>query len=76
MDRAAAVVVVGKCGPGSITEAKNSGRLADPGEIVTQIEQGISKGKAVIFPKEARFLYLWHAIFPRLWWKTVLRFES
>lgn len=61
--------------PGSILEARKSGRLADPEKIVDAIDKGVAKGKKVIFPGEARFLYLWHAIFPRLWWKTVMTFE-
>lgn len=62
--------------PGSILEAKKSGRLADPEKIVDAIDKGVAKGKAVIFPGEARLLYLWHALFPRLWWKTVMHFEK
>lgn len=62
--------------PGSIIEARKSGRLADPEKIVDAIEKGIARGKAVIFPGEARLLYLWHALFPRLWWKTVMHFEK
>lgn len=62
--------------PGSILEAKKSGRLADPEKIVDAIEKGIARGKSVIFPGEARLLYLWHALFPGLWWKTVMHFEK
>ncbi|MEH6550172.1 MAG: SDR family oxidoreductase [Pseudomonadales bacterium] len=62
--------------PGSIIEAKKAGRLADPIKIVDAIDKGVAKGKAVIFPGEARLLYLWHALFPRLWWKVVMKFEK
>ena len=51
-------------------------RLADPEKIVDAIDKGVASGKAVIFPGEARLLYLWHALFPRLWWKTVLHYEK
>ncbi len=62
--------------PGSIIEARNSGRLADPEKIVDAIEKGVARGKDVIYPGEARSLQLWKILFPRLWWKTVLHFES
>jgi len=62
--------------PGSMREAKKSGRLADPEKIVDAIDKGVAKNKDIIYPGEARFLYLWHALFPRLWWKTVLQFEK
>ena len=48
----------------------------DPAKIVEQIEQGLEKGKKAIYPGEAKFLELWHALAPRLWWKTVLKFEK
>jgi short-subunit dehydrogenase len=60
----------------ALRNAKQSGRLADPAKIVDQIEQGLEKGKKAIYPGEARFLELWHALAPRLWWKTVLQFEG
>ncbi|MFZ1295537.1 MAG: SDR family oxidoreductase [Pseudomonadales bacterium] len=56
--------------------AQESGRLSDPEKIVTQIEQGLERGKKTIYPGEARFLALWHAIAPGFWWKTVLKFEK
>ncbi len=62
--------------PESIREAKKSGRLADPEKIVDAIDRGIARGKAVIYPGEARFLGLWHELFPGLWWKTVMSFEK
>lgn len=62
--------------PGSIIEAKKSGRLSDPDKIVDAIEKGIDKDKDIIYPGEARLLMLWHTLFPRLWWKTVLKFEK
>ncbi|MBT4519441.1 MAG: SDR family oxidoreductase [Halieaceae bacterium] len=62
--------------PGSIIEAKKSGRLADPEKIVNAIDKGVSRNKDIIYPGEARLLYLWHALFPKLWWKTVLHFEK
>lgn len=62
--------------PASLIEAKKSGRLSDPEKIVNAIEKGISKNRDVIYPGEARLLMLWHALLPRLWWKTVLKFEK
>jgi NAD(P)-dependent dehydrogenase (short-subunit alcohol dehydrogenase family) len=60
----------------ALRNAKQSGRLADPAKIVEQIEQGLEKGRKAIYPGEAKFLELWHALAPRLWWKTVLQFEG
>jgi NAD(P)-dependent dehydrogenase (short-subunit alcohol dehydrogenase family) len=62
--------------PGSIIEAKKSGRLSDPEKIVDAIEKGVQKGKDIIYPGEARLLMLWHTLFPRVWWKVVLKFEK
>lgn len=62
--------------PGSILESKKSGRLADPQKIVDAIEKGIAKNKDIIYPGEAKLLLLWHALFPKLWWKVVLKFEK
>lgn len=62
--------------PGSIIESKKSGRLADPEKIIDAIDKGVAKGKSIIYPGEARLLLLWHALFPGLWWKTVLKFED
>jgi NAD(P)-dependent dehydrogenase (short-subunit alcohol dehydrogenase family) len=61
--------------PGSILEARKSGRLANPEKIVDAVEKGVARGKDVIYPGEARFLMLWKILFPKLWWKTVLHFE-
>ena len=62
--------------PASILEAKKSGRLGDPEKMIDAIEKGVRKDKDIIYPGEARLLYLWRALFPRLWWKTVLSFEN
>ncbi|MFU8763214.1 MAG: SDR family NAD(P)-dependent oxidoreductase [Haliea sp.] len=62
--------------PGSIIEAKKSGRLSDPEKIVDAIQKGVEKDKDIIYPGEARLLMLWHTLFPRLWWKVVLKFEK
>lgn len=62
--------------PGSIIESKEKGRLADPEKIIDAIEKGVSKDQDIIYPGEARFLYLWRALAPRLWWKTVMKFEQ
>ncbi|MBE9539242.1 MAG: SDR family oxidoreductase [Proteobacteria bacterium] len=61
---------------GSMREAKESGRLADPEKIVDAIDKGVAKNKDIIYPGEARLLMLWHALFPKLWWKVVLKFEK
>lgn len=62
--------------PGSIVEARQNGRLADPEKIVNAIEKGVARDRDIIYPGEARLLYLWRALFPRLWWKTVMHFEK
>jgi NAD(P)-dependent dehydrogenase (short-subunit alcohol dehydrogenase family) len=62
--------------PASIIEARKSGRLADPEKIVDAIEKGVAKDRDIIYPGEARLLYLWRALFPGLWWKTVMHFEK
>ncbi len=62
--------------PGSIVEAKEKGRLADPEKIIDAIEKGVAKDRDIIYPGEARLLYLWRALAPRLWWKTVMNFED
>lgn len=62
--------------PGSLRNAKQSGRLSDPEKIVDAIDKGVAKGRDIIYPGEARFLMLWHTLAPGLWWKTVLGFEK
>lgn len=62
--------------PGSIVEAKEKGRLADPEKIIDAIEKGVAKDRDIIYPGEARLIYLWRALAPRLWWKTVMNFED
>jgi NAD(P)-dependent dehydrogenase (short-subunit alcohol dehydrogenase family) len=62
--------------PGSILESKRTGRLADPEKIIDSIEKGVRKNRPIIYPGEAKLLYLWRALAPRLWWKTVLHFEK
>ena len=62
--------------PGSIKQAQQRGRLADPEKIIDAIDKGVARGKDVIYPGEARFLQLWKTLFPRLWWKTVMSFEK
>jgi NAD(P)-dependent dehydrogenase (short-subunit alcohol dehydrogenase family) len=68
--------VVATDSPGSIIEAKKSGRLGDPEQMIDAIEKGVRKDKDIIYPKEARLLYLWRALFPKLWWKVVMNFEK
>jgi short-subunit dehydrogenase len=62
--------------PGSITESKEKGRLADPEKIINAIEKGVAKDKDIIYPSEAKLLYFWRALAPGLWWKTVMNFEK
>jgi NAD(P)-dependent dehydrogenase (short-subunit alcohol dehydrogenase family) len=62
--------------PGSIKEAKEKGRLADPEKIIDAIEKGVRKDRDIIYPGEARLLYLWRALLPKLWWKVVMKFEK
>ncbi|MFT5709538.1 MAG: NAD(P)-dependent dehydrogenase (short-subunit alcohol dehydrogenase family) [Halioglobus sp.] len=61
---------------GSMKEAKKSGRLADPEKIVDAIDRGVSKNRDIIYPGEARILMFIHTLFPKLWWKLVLKFEK
>lgn len=61
---------------GSMKEAKKSGRLADPEKIVDAIDKGVSKNRDIIYPGEARILMFLHTLFPKLWWKLVLKFEN
>lgn len=61
--------------PGSILQAKSSGRLADPEKMIDAIEKGVRRDRDIIYPGEARLLYLWRALLPGLWWKTVMNFE-
>lgn len=62
--------------PGSIIEAKKTGRLADPEAMIDAIEKGLRKDRDIIYPGQARLLYLWRTLFPSLWWKTVMNFEK
>ncbi len=62
--------------PGSINEARKTGRLADPEKIIDAIEKGVAKGRDIIYPGEARLLMLWKVLLPKLWWRTVLSFEK
>jgi len=62
--------------PGSIIKAKESGRLANPEKIVDAIEKGVRKDRDIIYPGEAKLLYLWRALLPKLWWKVVMNFEK
>lgn len=62
--------------PGSIIEAKKSGRLGDPEKMIDAIEKGVRKNKDIIYPGEAKLLYWWRALLPKLWWKTVMNFEK
>ena len=61
---------------GSMKEAKESGRLADPEKIVDAIDKGVAKNRDIIYPGEARILMLVHTLFPKLWWKLVMKFEK
>ena len=62
--------------PGSIEEARQRGRLADPEKIIDAIDRGVARGKDIIYPSEAWFLMIWKTLFPKLWWKVVLSFEK
>ena len=62
--------------PASLIEAKKSGRLSDPAENCLRDRERRRKNRDIIYPGEARLLMLWHALLPRLWWKTVLQFEK
>ena len=62
--------------PGSIVQAKESGRLANPEKIVDAIEKGVRKDRDIIYPGDAKLLYLWRALLPKLWWKVVMNFEK
>ncbi|RLQ22112.1 SDR family NAD(P)-dependent oxidoreductase [Seongchinamella sediminis] len=62
--------------PGSIRESREKGRLADPEKMIDAIERGVARDKDIIYPSEARLLFLWRTLAPRLWWKTVMKFEQ
>ncbi len=62
--------------PASLRDAKKTGRLSDPEKIVDAIDKGVAKDRDIIYPREARLLMFWHLLFPRLWWKTVMKFEN
>lgn len=62
--------------PGSIIEAKESGRLADPEKIIDAIDKGVAKNKDIIYPGEARIIQIVHTLFPKLWWKVLMKFEK
>jgi NAD(P)-dependent dehydrogenase (short-subunit alcohol dehydrogenase family) len=62
--------------PGSIVQARKSGRLADPEKMIDAIDKGVAKGKDIIYPGEAWFLMIWKTLLPKLWWKVVLSFEK
>ena len=44
--------------------------------MIDAIEKGVRKDKDIIYPQEAKLLYLWRALLPKLWWKTVMNFEK
>ena len=62
--------------PGSIDNARTTGRLYDPEKIIDSIDRGMLKGRDIIYPGAARWLALWKFMLPKLWWKTVLSFEK
>ena len=62
--------------PGSMLEAKQKGRLAEPGKMIDAIEKGVARDRDIIYPGEAKLLYYWRMLAPKLWWKTVMNFEK
>ena len=63
-------------GPKTVIKGQTDDTLAQPDDVVDAVEKGLEKGKKVIFPREALLLRLWHALFPRLWWKVLLKQEA
>ncbi len=62
--------------PGSIKEAREKGRLAQPDRIIDAIENGVARDRDIIYPGQAKWLYRWRTLAPGLWWKTVMNFEK
>jgi NAD(P)-dependent dehydrogenase (short-subunit alcohol dehydrogenase family) len=62
--------------PRSIQQGMQSGRFADPEDIVTAVEEGLEKGVKILLPtREARFLMRLRRFAPGLLWKMILKAE-
>ena len=63
---------LGKESPKNIKLSKESGRLANPTDIVRAIEKGLSKNKLILYPNtEARLLTLARRFFPNILWSII-----
>jgi NAD(P)-dependent dehydrogenase (short-subunit alcohol dehydrogenase family) len=58
-------------GPGSLTHARESGRMVSPESIIDAVEKAIEKGKWRVTPGDAGFMMLWRRWFPGLLWKVM-----
>lgn len=58
--------------PRSIRDSHASGRMADPGFIVTEAEKALERGDEIVFPgMEAKLLHWWRRLAPGLLWKVI-----
>jgi NAD(P)-dependent dehydrogenase (short-subunit alcohol dehydrogenase family) len=63
--------------PRSIQIGIEQGRLADPNFVVDAVEEGLEKGKTILFPgREARVLFALRRYVPNFLWKLILRAEA
>lgn len=63
--------------PRSIQMGMESGRFADPEDIVTAIEAGIERGVKVLLPdRESRMLTRLRRLAPKLLWRIILKAEG
>ena len=63
---------LGEEGPKNIRESKETGRLADPLQIVKSIEEGLRKKKLILYPNlEAKILTLARRFFPKTLWSII-----
>ena len=63
---------IGDRGPKNIKESKETGRLANPEDIVDAIEKGLKKKKDILFPNtEAKILSLARRFFPNVLWSII-----
>jgi NAD(P)-dependent dehydrogenase (short-subunit alcohol dehydrogenase family) len=63
--------------PRSIQIGIEQGRLADPHFVVDAVEDGLEKGKTILFPgREARVLFALRRFAPNFLWKLILRAEA
>ena len=68
---------LGKDGPKNIKASKDLGRLANPNQIVKEIEKGLKKETKILFPSlEAKLLTYARRYAPKLLWKVIDKSNS